>query len=105
MLHNTVIISSNLQAPTVYGRQELTWNNETCVIATALRKVYTLIKLLIAFQYSQWKKLQRFSRIRKICQKKKKSIGFVISLCPSAWNNSAPPGRIFMKCRIFLKSV
>jgi hypothetical protein len=29
--------------------------------------------------------------------KKKTAISFVSSACPSAWNNSAPTGRIFMK--------
>jgi hypothetical protein len=38
---------------------------------------------------------------------RKASVSFVISVCPSAWNNSTPTGRIFMKCgvRIFRKSV
>ena len=30
----------------------------------------------------------------------KETISFVMSVCPSAWNNSAPTGRIFMKLDI-----
>jgi hypothetical protein len=36
-------------------------------------------------------------RVRKIA----KSDSFVTSVCPSAWNNSAPTGRIFMKFDIW----
>ena len=28
---------------------------------------------------------------------RKSTVGFVVSVCPSVWNNSAPTGRIFMK--------
>jgi hypothetical protein len=43
--------------------------------------------------------LGAFSKLRKA------TASFVMPLCPSAWNNSAPTGRIFMKFDIdyFLK--
>jgi hypothetical protein len=30
----------------------------------------------------------------------KATISFIMSVRPSSWNNSAPTGRIFMKCGI-----
>ena len=35
-----------------------------------------------------------FGRVRKFAEK---TLSFVMSVCPSAWNNSAPTGRIFVK--------
>jgi hypothetical protein len=32
---------------------------------------------------------------------RKETVSFVMSVCPSAWNNSAPTGRIFMKLKFF----
>jgi hypothetical protein len=46
--------------------------------------------------------LGAFAKLRKA------AISFVMSVCPSAWNNAPPTGRIFMKfgvCAFFRKSV
>ena len=40
--------------------------------------------------------LDAFAKLRKA------TIGSVMSVCPSAWNNSAPTGRIFMKFDIWV---
>jgi hypothetical protein len=38
--------------------------------------------------------------LRRFCKISKKKDSFVLSVCPSAWNNSAPTERIFMKVDI-----
>jgi len=47
--------------------------------------------------------VKRFTpAVRHIHVKKKKTVNFVISVGLSAWNNSAPTGRIFMKFDIWV---
>jgi hypothetical protein len=54
-----------------------------------LRLVLRLPQVRISF-------LGEFRKLRKA------TISFVMSICPSAWNNSAPTGRIFMKLDIWV---
>ena len=63
------------------------WANKSCVKDGDIQTVYHNTYWF----YRAFEKLQ-----------KKKTISFAIPACPSAWNNSAPTGRIFMEYGIWV---
>jgi len=68
-----------------------------CMLCKAKFAVCSEIDINTAHVNTVWVMCTIFSRVRKIA----KSDYWLRHVCPSAWNNWAPTGRIFMKCDTF----
>ena len=55
---------------------------------------------IVCYGYANTTEVYRFADVFEQFHTVAKSVGHLYDVSPSAWNNSAPTGRIFIKCYI-----